>query len=362
MHSRFTPAFSSCLRLFGSLLLVLAALFSAPYSTSHAQAQKGGQQPGPNNPTTCDIGFVDVSASDYYFEPIRSLFCRGAISGYPDGTFRPGAFTTRGQLAKIIAVVQGWPLVSPPVPSFNDVPADSAFYAYVETALAHNAISGYVDGSFRPNANITRSQLSKVVVLAQGWPLVNPPNPSFNDVAPGSTFYSYVETAAQHGAVSGYVDGSFRPGSLATRGQISKIVYYATGGTGLTTEEQQTVDLINQRRAGMGLSTLHINGQLTVSSRRHSYDIGPLGLCQHNGTDGTSPWDRIAQAGYTGFGMGEVVGCNFNSAQGVVDGWWNSPGHYAILTDPNAVDIGCGWWIGSNGYGWQTCDTGDPNS
>ena len=59
--------------------------------------------------------------------------------------------------------------------------------------------------------------------------------------------------------------------------------------------------------------------------------------------------------------MGEVVGCGYTTPQGVVDGWWNSPGHYAIATDPNANDIGCGWYIGSNGAGFQTCDTGHSN-
>ena len=59
--------------------------------------------------------------------------------------------------------------------------------------------------------------------------------------------------------------------------------------------------------------------------------------------------------------MGEVVGCGYNSPRGVVDGWWGSSAHYAILTNSNADEIGCGWWIGSSGYGWQTCDTGRAN-
>ena len=128
--------------------------------------------------------------------------------------------------------------------------------------------------------------------------------------------------------------------------------------TALTTPEQQTFDLINQRRVAMGLQAFRLDWNLTAAARRHSNDIGPAGLCQHNGTDGSSPWDRIAQSGYTGFGNGEVVGCGYNSAQGVVDAWWNSPGHYAILTNADANDIGCGWWLDPDGYGWQTCDTG----
>ena len=190
---------------------------------------------------------------------------------------------------------------------------------------------------------------------------MRPGTPSFSDVPTNNSFYPYVETATQHAAISGYSDNTFRLGYPATRGQIAKIIYFATTPFGLTPLEQATVNLINSRRAAMGLGQLRVDIALTNASRRHSNDIGPRGLCQHNGTDGSSPWDRIAQAGYGGSAMGEVVGCGYNSAQGVVDGWWNSPAHYGILTDPNANDIGCGWWVGTDGYGWQTCDTGNSS-
>jgi len=198
-----------------------------------------------------------------------------------------------------------------------------------------------------------------MVVMSEGWPLANPPTPTFNDVPPGSPFYGYVETAVAHGVVSGYPDGTFRPGGLTTRGQIAKVVYYANTSQ-LTPQEQQTIDFVNQRRAALGLVTLHADPALSRASRRHSYDIGPLGLCQHEGTDGSSPWDRAAQAGYTGFAMGEVVGCGYPTPLSVVDGWLGRKAHYAILTDANARDIGCGWWINASGYGWQTCMTGTP--
>jgi uncharacterized protein YkwD len=168
-----------------------------------------------------------------------------------------------------------------------------------------------------------------------------------------------VETAYAHGVIEGYPDGSFRPGNSTTRAQVSKVIYYANTEA-LTPEEQQTIDIINSRRADLGLVTLHADPALHRAARRHSVDIGPLSLCQHDGTDGSSPWDRAAQAGYTGFAMGEVVGCNYATPLAVVDGWWASQGHHDVLVDPSARDIGCGWWINAQGYGWQTCLTGAP--
>jgi uncharacterized protein YkwD len=306
------------------------------------------------------VPFLDVHAPDYFYDGVRYLFCQGAIGGYSDGTFRPNNTTTRAQLSKIVVMSMAWPLVNPPSPSFSDVAPGSTFYTYIETARAHDLIDGYSDGTFKPGLFVTRSQLSKIVAMAEGWPLLNPPSASFNDVPPGSPFYTYVETAAARGVVSGYPDGSFRPGGLTNRGQVAKVVYYGSTAQ-LTPQEQDTIDTINQRRAALGLVTLRVDPALSRAARRHSVDIGPLGLCQHDGTDGTSPWDRADQAGYTGFAMGEVVGCNYPTALAVVDGWWASPGHHAILIDANARDIGCGWWINSSGYGWQTCMTGTPN-
>ena len=129
----------------------------------------------------------------------------------------------------------------------------------------------------------------------------------------------------------------------------------------MTAMEQQTINWINQRRAARGLGTLRVSNALVVAARRHSEDLGPKGLCQHDGTDQSSPWDRIAQAGYTGSAKGEVIGCGYKSPKETVDGWWNSPQHYAILISQEANEIGCGWWIGRNGDGWQTCDTGQSN-
>jgi hypothetical protein len=67
-------------------------------------------------------------------------------------------------------------------------------------------------------------------VSARGWLLNNPATPTFSDVARGSTFYEYIETAVARGILGGYSDGTFRPANNATRGQISKILYNALTG------------------------------------------------------------------------------------------------------------------------------------
>lgn len=180
-----------------------------------------------STPGTCRANFSDVSLDDYFYEPVNYLYCMGAISGYADGTFRPYNNTTRAQLLKMIVLSQGWPIVSPATPTFSDVPTSHPFYPYVETAVARGIVAGYADGTFRPNNDVTRGQVCKIVVLAEGWPLINPAVPRFTDVPASHPFYRYIETAADRGVVSGYSNGTFQAERSATRGQIAKIVYMA---------------------------------------------------------------------------------------------------------------------------------------
>ena len=195
--------------------------------------------------------FSDVPLDFWAYDFIEYLATRGVIGGYSDGTFRPNNPATRGQLAKI--VVLGFDLTLPPPasPHFADVSTANPFFQYVETAYARGLIGGYPCGGpgepcdqlqrpyFRPNANVTRGQIAKIVVLAAGWELLQPPTPSFRDVPSGSAFYEFVETAFARQILSGYPCGGpgepcdpsgrgyFRPGTNATRAQISKMVYLA---------------------------------------------------------------------------------------------------------------------------------------
>lgn len=192
----------------------------------------------------------------YFYTPVTYLACHGVVSGYGDGTFRPYNPTTRGQMVKIVIAGFQRPVTTPAAGgyTFADVPPAAAFFPYIETAAALQVVSGYLCGGpgepcdsqrrpyFRPNASVTRGQLAKIVVTGAGWPLRPPATGRFADVLPGSAFYSFVETAACYGIVSGYTCGGpgepcdgarrpyFRPAAPATRGQIAKIVYGALGG------------------------------------------------------------------------------------------------------------------------------------
>jgi hypothetical protein len=127
----------------------------------------------------------------------------------------------------MVALGEGWPLYAPQQPSFTDSGPGDWHYSYIEAAVARGVVAGYPDGTFRPNNPVTRGQLCKMIVLGREWPPSYPLTPSFSDVPRGSTFYGYIEAARERLVVSGYADGTFRPGNSATRGQLAKMLHTA---------------------------------------------------------------------------------------------------------------------------------------
>src|SRR5438045_4899772 len=163
--------------------------------------------------------FIDLPDSHWAYSYVAYLYCNGVVSGYSDGTFRPGESTSRGQIMKMITLGFGWSLYNPIEPDFTDVPVGHTYYLYVETAYLNGIVTGYEDGTFRPANYVSRAQVTKMLVLGKGWIPYYPPYPSFGDVPTDYWAYGYIEASYSHGIISGYGDGTLRPGNLVNRGQ-----------------------------------------------------------------------------------------------------------------------------------------------
>lgn len=171
------------------------------------------------------ISFTDMNSSHWAYAPVICLAEKFILNGYLDGTFKPENNITRAEFAKIIVSATG--SIDPyALATFNDVNNGDWYYSYVSTAYSMGYITGYPDGSFRPNDNITRADICTIVnrVLKAKKSSVA----AFKD---DSLIPSYAKDAVyalnSKGIINGYQDGTFAPLTFATRAQTAKIIYGA---------------------------------------------------------------------------------------------------------------------------------------
>ncbi len=169
--------------------------------------------------------FNDVPMDHQAFIAVEYLSDHGVISGYSDGTFRPDQALSRAGLAKMLAVSMHWSLIRPPEGRFNDVPADSWMYPYVETAAARGVLGGMADGSFQPGASISRAEAVRAIVLAAGWKPRGRPSSLLLDVPSDHWAAAYIQAAWEHHIAAPDSDGQFHPGLIITRADASQMIY-----------------------------------------------------------------------------------------------------------------------------------------
>lgn len=153
------------------------------------------------------------------------------IIGYEDGTVRPGANITRAEVATIFFRLltdetreSYWSQSS----GFTDVAFGAWYNNAVSTLTRAGILDGYEDGSFRPNASITRAEFTKIAVSFfkhVGGASSNP----FNDVPDSAWYAEFVKAAAELGLIDGYEDGTFRPNAPITRAEACTIVNRTLG-------------------------------------------------------------------------------------------------------------------------------------
>lgn len=159
-------------------------------------------------------------ADNWAYDYIQALIKRGMLSGYPDGTVRPENPITRAEFATMV------------VQSFNITPGGSKVfrdtkYHWAKDNIAALAglgyIAGYGDGSFRPDDLITRAEMVKLLTRAGGLKL-QAGAPSFSDIA-NHWAKEYIRIAASNGIVNGYADGKFKPNACCLRAETAASVY-----------------------------------------------------------------------------------------------------------------------------------------
>jgi len=113
----------------------------------------------------------------------------------------------------------------------------------------------------------------------------------------------------------------------------------------------RVVELVNDarstaRRCGSerfaAAPPLRISRELTDAAEDHAHDMAKKKFFEHESRDGSQPKDRVRRAGYLSKLTGENIAYGPESAEEVVAGWLDSPGHCANIMDPRFQDLGIG--------------------
>ena len=164
-------------------------------------------------------------------DAIDFLAARGIVQGRSNNLFLPNATVTRAEFLKMLLGTLPWTevLTDAPEAGFKDVAKGAWYENYVNWAVAKGVISGYEDGTFRPNEPISREEIAVMVknfLPAAGMLLPKiktAPNFSDNDKI-NSWSLSAVQELYQYGLIIGFPDNSFRPQIACTRAQAAIIV------------------------------------------------------------------------------------------------------------------------------------------
>ena len=174
---------------------------------------------------------VTPSEPDYKPEWLNTEDHFAYIIGYEDGTVRPNGSITRAEVATIFFRLltdetreQYWSSTN----NYTDVKAGDWFNNAVSTLSRMGILGGYADGTFRPDATITRAEFAKIAVSFFKYKDIASEN-IFTDVVRGSWYESFVTAAAEIGLIEGYEDGTFRPDASITRAEACTIINRTLG-------------------------------------------------------------------------------------------------------------------------------------
>lgn len=167
--------------------------------------------------------FEDVRTTHDYYEAISYLANNGIVTGYGT-TFKPMDNISRQHVAVILQRYLKLDSQNNTDPNFKDVTNKHMYYEAIATMANYGIMSGS-NAEFRPEANLTRAQMAKI--LTETFDLTAQNTTTFTDVPEGHWAYDYVQALASSGITTGYGDGTFKPNEFISRQHFSALLYRA---------------------------------------------------------------------------------------------------------------------------------------
>ena len=181
------------------------------------------------NPTP-NVDFLDVSRTDWFYYDVRYVCENGLMNGTSRNRFSPYGTATRGMLVTILYRMENEPRCFGSA-AFSDVKPGAYYEKAVVWASQNNIVSGYTDGTFRPDAPVTREQLASILyryTLYRGQDVSAGETTSLTGYGDAQAVSSYALPAMRWACGTGILQGAngkLSPNGLATRAQLAAMLH-----------------------------------------------------------------------------------------------------------------------------------------
>lgn len=184
-------------------------------------------------PAQAAVPFKDLQNVGDHYTAIDELYNLGIIEGRTLTAFAPYEAATRAELALFIANALNLDTKNVVNPGFKDVPKNSKYYGAIAALYNKGIISGYPDQTFKPNANVTRSQVAKMLVIGFDLELAHATTTKFKDVnaIQDTNTRRYIQTLVQYNITKGTSDTTFSPNDFVRRAQLATFLKRAIDNT-----------------------------------------------------------------------------------------------------------------------------------
>lgn len=160
--------------------------------------------------------FPDVTMALWYAPHISYLYSNNFMSGYLDGTFKPNREIKRGEAMILLGRAQGFNGTSRNT-KFTDVGANHSASGYIQSAYEKGLIQGYPDGSFRPDQSVTRAEMALLIQSVYQFKFDPALAPPFKDVHSEQASYKAIQAITQNKITAGYSSTAFAPDKMMNR-------------------------------------------------------------------------------------------------------------------------------------------------
>lgn len=311
--------------------------------------------------------FNDINPQDWYKDTVSYLVNIGGISGYPDGSFKPNQTMTKAEFIKTLISSLG----------YSDIEKMQSHWAsgYIEQGVKLNIIeNGWLKNIDKP---ISRYEMARIISNTLTYRMETIPSniteykalitdfnkiPStLNGETNGKTLSECVLETFVKGIVTGYPNGSFEGGQSLTRAEASTVIVRVLNNNLRVTPDlgkiisfdEEILRLVNIERNKQGVKPLVLSSELSRVALLKSEDMAVFDYFDHTSPNYGSPFEMMSTMGISYKAAGENIAKGYKTAESVVKGWMNSPGHRANILSPLFGRMGIGYYESNTTYWTQ---------